>query len=73
MKLKVTTDKGNSFFYNLDQIYWSSENEGYTPSCARTVTIKSEDSWVSLLGPKFAVDVPSLSGNPAVYVVVDGR
>ncbi len=72
MKLKVNTDKGNSFFYNFDQIHWSSENGGYASSYVCTVSIKSWDSWVSLLGPEFGVNVPSISGNPVVYVV-DGR
>ncbi len=29
-------------------------------------------NWNYLIGPTFTVDVPPMSGNPVVYVVVDG-
>ena len=43
------------------------------PTYYVTVKKKSGGSWPTLLGPQYAVNVPSASGDPIVTVVVDGR
>jgi len=37
-----------------------------------TVLKKVGGGWNNLIGPEFTINVPSASGNPVVYIVVDG-